>query len=115
MKKTFKGMTLVEIIVALAIFVIMTLIVATVFTASARVNMMTNAMNNKIDTQIALANVYGTTLTDKKTTTDSITFNVSGYSASVDLDIVELQKNKTVTDTDNQSKIKSNIKYFYNR
>lgn len=88
MKKLYKGMTLVEVIVALALFSIIMLIVATVFSATAMLNSKTVKLNNKIERQ-AISIVYPTV--DDKTTADSI--EIAGE--DFDINIIEVDGNKT--------------------
>ena len=51
LKKNFKGMTIVEVLVAIAIFAILSLIVSTVFIFAAYNNMITAKMNKQMDSQ----------------------------------------------------------------
>ena len=112
MKKNKKGMTLVEVIVALALFAIMSLMIASIFSASAQLNKMTNAINKKMDMQIAVANVYGTTAKTREISPSIIQFKIDGKEIPINVKVYEIDKDKEASDDDAKSKINSNIKYF---
>lgn len=117
MKKNHNGMTLVEVIVAIAVFAVMTLTIATVFSATAKMNMMTNVMNNKIDAQVSLvskAGAPGTTLHDKITSNQDFKFKINSVTGKVKVKVVEVQKDGggAVNDVELGKDVGANIKYF---
>ena len=59
MKKNLSGMTLVEIIIAFAIFTIMALLLASVMAVAGRSRIDTAGLNRRIDQQAVLADVSG--------------------------------------------------------
>lgn len=110
MKKFHHGFTLVEMIVALAVFAVMTLVIATVFSSTAKMQMKTNQMNLKINNQVINATIGSSTSSDKITTGSSvkIKFDLSGITHEKEIKIVEIDKN----DLSKQESSKTNIKYF---
>lgn len=117
MKKNHKGMTLVEVIVALALFAIMGLVVASIFSASANINKMTNATNNKLDVQIAMANFFGedtSTIKDDENFTVNFDF-ITGAGSSIkkiNVPIETRELRNTKTESESEDKTSTNIKYF---
>ena len=69
MKKNLSGMTLVEIIIAFAIFTIMALLLASVMAISGRSRIDTAGLNRRIDQQAGIADVRGR-FTPKTTASD---------------------------------------------
>lgn len=69
-KKNKKGLTLIEIIVAMAVFAIMSLLVATMFATAMKLNLRTNNMNKQMQTEGATA--------EKKTSSHSRLAPVNG-------------------------------------
>lgn len=69
MKKNLSGMTLVEIIIAFAIFTIMALLLASVMAVSGRARIDTAGLNRRIDQQAGIADNRGS-FTPKTDPTD---------------------------------------------
>ena len=119
MKKQFKGFTLVEIIIAFAIFAVMAIFVATSISAANRSYVDTQAMNRKTDNQNIAANsalLINTSTTDQKMNAaiEQITIgNTSDVTSSVDINVDFYEKDKQAIDdaiaaptpTDDQKKL----------
>ena len=99
MKKNLSGMTLVEIIIAFAIFTIMALLLASVMAVSGRARIDTAGLNRRIDQQAEIADVRGR-FTPKTTASDprdlqlapvsidinGVTFTADCYEVNADKD-----------------------------
>ena len=108
MKKNLKGFTLIEVIVALAVFSIMTLLLATMFTAACAIRLDTNATNKQVDKQAVSYDAGPSPAPgDGLSLGDDIIFNdINGTAGAVtvDIDVYEMEKS-----AGNKS---PNIKYF---
>ena len=113
------GFTLVEIIIAFAIFAVMAIFVATSISAANRSYLDTQAMNRKTDNQNIAANsalLINTSTTDQKMNAaiEQITIgNTSDVTSSVDINVDFYEKDKQAIDdaiaaptpTDDQKKL----------
>ena len=95
MKKNLSGMTLVEIIIAFAIFTIMALLLASVMAISGRSRIDTAGLNRRIDNQAVLADskgVYTRTPNDVQTpapvsiTIGGVNFTADCFEVNADKD-----------------------------
>ena len=119
MKKQFKGFTLVEIIIAFAIFAVMAIFVATSISAANRSYLDTQAMNRKTDNQNIAANsalLINTSTTDHKMNASIEQIAIGGTSdvtSSVNINVDFYEKDKQAIDdaiaaptpTDDQKKL----------
>ena len=119
MKKQLKGFTLVEIIIAFAIFAVMAIFVATSISAANRSYVDTQAMNRKTDNQNIAANsalLINTSTTDQKMNASIEQIAIGGTSdvtSSVNINVDFYEKDKQAIDdaiaaptpTDDQKKL----------
>ncbi len=77
MKKRLKGFTLVEVIVAFAVFSVMALLLATMFASIGRSTLKTNSANTKIDKQFSSAEASRSDLDIITPTPVTITFGAT--------------------------------------
>jgi prepilin-type N-terminal cleavage/methylation domain-containing protein len=127
-KRNFKGMTLVEIIVAMAILAIAGSVMCTAVSMVCKVKVNTNALNKKISYQAPIAGakikdganeVEGEhTFTIQSTSDDTIKYKVSGkiYQVKSDdlLDYGKTIDGKTINGTETDSTVADNhnFKFF---
>lgn len=103
MKKKEKGFTLVEVLIAMTVFAVMSLLVCTLYAFLNRMVYMSNDMNNDVDSQAAKYE-SGDDSTVVNDDTKKITFNVNGTNVEVNVDYKTIDGNDTDTNP--------NIKYF---
>lgn len=116
LKKRLKGMTLIEIIVSLALFTVMSGVLLTACLYVNRTISRTNKLTNKVNYQSPIAE-------NEKTEPENVTANAGkirleingGASAYYDIDIIQYEVKSKHTDASKSSyddDIASNFKYF---
>jgi len=106
MKKNKKGFTLVEVIIAMAVFAIMSLLVCTLYAFLSGMIIQSNSMNVKVDTQVADYEKGTVDISHAGLTSTNITFSSGTSSATVPVDVYTIEGNAT------DSNANPNIKYF---
>ncbi|MEG0615000.1 MAG: prepilin-type N-terminal cleavage/methylation domain-containing protein [Oscillospiraceae bacterium] len=118
MKQNKKGFTLVEVIVALAVFAIMALMLTTMFTVSAKMHFNNQKFNEKTDNQSAYAtaggigekkDASGNILTKDEKVAGKIKFDVGTSIIPVDIDVITIEGDVSQTEYDGEN---PNIKIF---
>lgn len=75
-KKNLKGMTLIEVIVALAVFAIMALMLATMFATAMKMSLETHTLNSRVDKQTTLIDSGGeNNLVSNPAASNAVEFN----------------------------------------
>ena len=109
LKLNQQGFTLVEVIIAFAVFAIMSLLVCTLYAFLAKMTVMSDSMNQKVDTQVGNYEETVVNPANDSTYNDQIIFNTGANTATVDIEVNVIGGN--VADP----KANPNIKYFTKR
>jgi len=90
-KKKAKGFTLVELIVAIAVFMIMSIVLATAITYTSNLMYSSQNIAKKVNNQSAYGIDTAIAAPDVSTTADTVTISLSGTSVSINVDVVEVE------------------------
>ena len=83
MKKKYSGFTLIEVIVAIAVFAVMSLLASSIYAFIGRMTIDTNGLNQKVDKQAASVENAASLTGDKLSGTHNIVIN--GISVPIDI------------------------------
>lgn len=114
-KKRLKGMTLIEIIVSLALFTVMSGVLLTACLYVNRTISRTNKLTNKVNYQSPIAENEKTEPENVSVNTGKIRLKIDGGASAYDIDIIQYEVKSKHTDASKSSyddDIASNFKYF---